>query len=365
MRLVTWELRGAPESAAGRMPRHAPESVAGRMPRLGVLLDGDPMGRGGRVLDLADLPGLGAIAPIRRAIDEGDLVRLLAVDPGLRDVRAACENAADAAARAVPRSEARLLAPLLRPGKIVCIGLNYRDHVEEHKLEVPDRPILFAKFANTVVADGDPVIHHDATHALDLEAELCVVIGSRARRVSAADAMRYVAGYTAANDVSARDLQGAKPALRPGEHGDGQWLRAKGSDTFLPLGPALVTADEVDAARCHVRSWVLSAGTGPERAGEAAALHSMQAGTTADMIFDVPYLVEFVSAVITLEPGDLIITGTPSGVGVFRTTPVFVQPGDVMIVEIGGVGHLENPVVAADGTAPVGTPAARLIESGA
>jgi 2,4-didehydro-3-deoxy-L-rhamnonate hydrolase len=365
MRLVTWVPRHSPEQPAGRVPRHSADQSVDRPPRLGVLLDGDPVGRGGRVLDLADVPGLGAIEPIRRAIDDGDLVRLLAVDPGLRDVRAACENAVDATARAVARSDARLLAPLLRPGKIVCIGLNYRDHVVEHKLEVPDRPILFAKFANAVVADGDPVIHHDATHALDLEAELCVVIGSRARRVPAGDAMCFVAGYTAGNDVSARDLQGAKPALRPGERGDGQWLRAKGSDTFLPLGPALVTADEVDPASCHVRSWVLSGSTGPEQGREAAVPHPMQAGTTADMIFDVPYLIEFVSAVITLEPGDLIITGTPSGVGVFRTPPVFVRPGDVMIVEIGGVGHLENPVLAADGTAPAGTPAARLIESGA
>jgi 2,4-diketo-3-deoxy-L-fuconate hydrolase len=351
MRLVTW------------IPRHIGGPSAENAARIGVLVDGDPVGRGGRIVDLAEASGLGQVASIRRALDDGDLAALLAADPGLRQVRAAVEASTEAPGRAVARSDARILAPIVRPGKIICVGLNYRDHVEEHHLQVPERPILFSKFANAIVADGEPVVHHDRTRALDLEVELGVVIGATARRVRADDAMTYVAGYTTVNDVSARDLQGAKPALGPGERGDGQWLRAKWSDTFLPMGPVFVTADEVDAAETAIRSWVVPGS--PGRMGEVGIPFRMQSANTSAFLFDIPYLVEFISAVITLEPGDLIITGTPAGVGVFRTPPVYVLPGDVMIVEIEGVGRLENPVVAADGRAPDGSPAARLIAAGA
>ena len=152
-----------------------------------------------------------------------------------------------------------------------------------------------------------------------------------------ADAMDHVAGYVVVNDISARDWQGNPPALREGEKGDGQWLRAKGSDTFLPMGPIFVTADELDpAAGLRLRSWRID-GNGVE--------HLMQDGTTADMIWDVPALVAFISSVITLEPGDVIATGTPSGVGVFRDPPVFLEPGDRVRCEIEGIGSVENPIV--------------------
>ncbi|HEU4571183.1 MAG TPA: fumarylacetoacetate hydrolase family protein [Candidatus Limnocylindrales bacterium] len=227
------------------------------------------------------------------------------------------------------------------PGKVVCIGLNYRDHVEEQHIATPDRPILFAKFANAVIADGEPIVRPPGTHALDLEVELGVVIGRTAHRVGRGEALAHVAGYVVVNDVSARDWQGQKAALREGERGDGQWLRAKGSDTFLPMGPVLVGTDEIpDPGALRLRSWRIP-GSGPD-AGRAVR---MQDGTTADMIFDVPALIEFVSAVITLEPGDVIATGTPAGVGVFRHPPVFLEPGDRVRCEIDGIGSVENPII--------------------
>ncbi len=229
-----------------------------------------------------------------------------------------------------------------RPGKIVCVGLNYRDHVAEGaSREAPAWPLLFAKFANAVVADGEPIVRPEGTHALDLEVELGVVIGRRAHRVSLEDALSHVAGYVVVNDVSARDWQGNAAALREGQKGDGQWLRAKGSDTFLPIGPVFVSADEVDAAAgLRLRSWHIP-GTGP-LAGEPQL---MQDGTTADLIFSVPELIAFISKFITLDPGDVIATGTPAGVGVFRDPPVFLEPGDRVRCEIDGIGSVENPIV--------------------
>ena len=201
------------------------------------------------------------------------------------------------------------------------------------------------------------MIHPATTHALDLEAELAVVIGRRARRVSLETAREHVAGYMTANDVSARDLQGSPPALREGERGDGQWLRAKGSDTFLPLGPCLVTADELgDPGDLRVRGFH-TPGAGPSAGREV----QVQDGRTSDMVFDVADLVAFISASITLEPGDLVITGTPSGVGVFREPPVFLAPGDVVRVEVERIGSVTNPVVDAEGRAAAGSPAARLL----
>ena len=184
-------------------------------------------------------------------------------------------------------------APIPKPGKIVCVGLNYRDHVAEAAgREEPAWPLLFAKFSNSVIADGEPIVRPEGTHALDLEVELGVVIGRRARRVSIDDAAAYVAGYVVVNDVSARDWQGNKAALREGEKGDGQWLRAKGSDTFLPIGPVFVTADELDpAAGLRLRSWRIP---GPGRPG-AGEPQPMQDGTTVDMIFSIPELIAFIS----------------------------------------------------------------------
>jgi acylpyruvate hydrolase len=230
---------------------------------------------------------------------------------------------------------------LPNPGKIVCVGLNYRDHVAEGGRPAPRRPLLFAKFANAVIADGAPIVRPEGTHALDLEVELGVVISSVAHRVRREHALDHVAGYVVVNDVSARDWQGVKAALRDGEVGDGQWLRAKGSDTFLPVGPVLVPRDELpDPQRLRLRSWRIP-GSGPD-AGRPVL---MQDGSTADMIWGVAELIEFISAAITLEPGDIVATGTPSGVGVFRDPPVFLQPGDRARCEIEGIGSVENPVI--------------------
>jgi 2-keto-4-pentenoate hydratase/2-oxohepta-3-ene-1,7-dioic acid hydratase in catechol pathway len=227
------------------------------------------------------------------------------------------------------------------PGKIVCVGLNYRDHVSEGDRPAPSRPLLFAKFANAVIADGAPIVRPPGTRALDLEVELGVVIGSIAHRVRREDALAHVAGYVVVNDVSARDWQGVKPALANGEVGDGQWLRAKSSDTFLPVGPVFVSSDEIaDPQTLRLRSWRIP-GHGPD-AGQRIL---MQDGTTADMIWGVAELIEFISAAITLNPGDIVATGTPSGVGVFRDPPVFLEPGDRVRCEIDGIGSVENPII--------------------
>jgi 2-keto-4-pentenoate hydratase/2-oxohepta-3-ene-1,7-dioic acid hydratase in catechol pathway len=260
----------------------------------------------------------------------------------LRRVRRATRVALRRGARPRPPNDRRPLQAV-NPSKVVCVGLNYVDHVEEQGIDRPTKPLLFAKFPAAVIADGEPIVRPAGTHALDLEAELGVVIGRRARRVQAHDALEHVAGYVVANDVSARDWQGVKAALGPDERGDGQWLRAKGSDTFYPIGPVFVTADEFDGPPdLPIRSWRIPAG-GPD-AGTAVP---MQEGRTGNTVFDIPTLIEYISATITLEPGDVISTGTPAGVGVFRDPPVFLQPGDRVRIEIEGIGRVENPVVDA------------------
>jgi len=229
----------------------------------------------------------------------------------------------------------------IQTGKIVCVGLNYGDHAKEGGRTAPDSPMLFSKFTNAVIGDGEAIVRPEGTHALDLEVELGVVIGRAARRVPVEDALAHVAGYVVVNDISARDWQGNPQALRKGEKGDGQWLRAKGSDTFLPVGPVFVTVDELDpSAGLSLRSWRIP-GDGPE----AGVPVLMQDGNTADMLHGVPELVSFISRHITLEPGDLIATGTPAGVGVFRDPPVFLEPGDSVRCEIEGIGAVENPIV--------------------
>lgn len=309
--------------------------------------------RGERLLPL-DL--VGAAGEASDAIARGDLAGLLAADPGLARTVEAVEQAKAEGGPTIERRTTRTLAPL-RPGKIVGIGLNYRDHVAEQRIEPPDRPVLFAKFANAVAGDGDPIVRHRHTHALDFEAELAVVIGRKSADVDTDGARSAIVGYTAANDVTARDLQGVRGALAAGARGDGQWLRAKGSDSFCPLGPVFVTSDELaDPTRLAVRSWRTTAGP-----REEPRILAMQDGTTADMIFGVEWLVAYVSEAITLEPGDVILTGTPAGVGVFRDPPVFLEPGDVATVEVERIGRLSNPVVDADGRAPAGSPAARVL----
>ncbi len=209
-----------------------------------------------------------------------------------------------------------------RPEKIVCVGLNYRDHAEEQGTALPERPLLFAKWPNTLISDGDAVVIPAISQNVDYEAELGVVIGRRASAVDVADALDHVRGYVVANDVSGRDLQFA----------DGQWVRGKSLDTFLPVGDLVPAADVPDPQRLAIRA-ILN--------GEV-----MQDSNTSNMIFGVAEIVSFISQAITLEPGDLIITGTPAGVGAFRDPPVWLKPGDEITIEIEGVGSITNPVVA-------------------
>jgi 2,4-didehydro-3-deoxy-L-rhamnonate hydrolase len=215
--------------------------------------------------------------------------------------------------------------PIERPGKIVCVDLNYRDHAIESGLELPTRPLLFAKWQSSVIGPGEPIVLPPISSEVDFEAELGVIIGQRARGVSAERALEHVAGYICVNDVSARDVQ----------MGDGQWTRGKSFDTFCPLGPAMLPADEVpDPQALGIRCLVN---------GEP-----LQDSSTAEMVFGVAELLAFISEAITLEPGDLIATGTPAGVGFARTPPVFLADGDEVTVEIEGIGALTNPVVGAE-----------------
>jgi acylpyruvate hydrolase len=222
----------------------------------------------------------------------------------------------------LPLLDIQMLAPIPRPGKLLCIGLNYRDHAEELNMALPERPLLFSKFTNAVTGPGSSIVLPPITQKVDYEVEFTVVIGKPARRVPEGEAMDYVAGYTVMNDVTARDLQ----------FGDGQWTRGKTLDTFAPMGPALVTRDEV-----------------PDPHDLRVSLHlndeTMQDSNTGNLVFRVPRLVSFLSEAITLEPGDVILTGTPSGVGHNRKPPVYLKPGDVVVAAVERLGSLENPVV--------------------
>lgn len=227
------------------------------------------------------------------------------------------QAARDGTAR--PLADLTLLAPVPRPGKIVCVGLNYRDHAAETGKPVPTEPVLFAKFANSVVADGATVAIPAATNEVDWEAELGVVVGRRATRVDVVDALDHVAGYTCLNDLSARDLQ----------RSTSQWTRGKAIDGFLPMGPCLVTADEVPD---------------PQNLAISCAVNGTlaQRSNTREMVFGVAELVSFISQTMTLDPGDVIATGTPPGVGMARTPPWFLRPGDEVVVEIERLGRLST-----------------------
>jgi len=236
-------------------------------------------------------------------------------------------NDSDAIAQAAekgwltPRRDAYWLAPVPRPGKLICIGLNYRDHAAESNMAIPERPVVFSKFTTAVIAPGEAVVIPGTSEQVDYEAELAVVIGRRAKNVSVESAFEYVLGYTAFNDVSARDFQFA----------DGQWQRGKSCDTFAPMGPFIVTADEIPD---------------PHKLSIKLRLNgkTMQDSNTDQLIFGVPELIAFLSETITLEPGDVIATGTPPGVGFARKPPVFLKAGDEMEVEIEKIGVLNNVV---------------------
>ena len=222
----------------------------------------------------------------------------------------------------VDLADVKVQAPVPRPGKIICIGLNYMDHVLESGAEVPKAPLIFSKFDTCVAASEDPILIPVGSEQVDFEAELAVVIGRRAKNIKLEDAMDYVFGYTNFNDVSARDMQFA----------DGQWQRGKSCDTFAPFGEYVATKDEIPDPHNLRIQFRLNGET-------------MQDSNTNQLIFKIPELVEYLSRSITLEPGDIIATGTPPGVGFARKPPVFLKDGDVCEVEIEGLGILINPVV--------------------
>lgn len=273
-------------------PRDAAPGPLGR--RLGLLTDDG-------IRDLtaaAAARDVGELLASGRAVKEADGAEL--IDPDTVDLR----------------------APIARPGKIICVGLNYHDHCREQSVEPPAYPPLFAKFSNAIADPGAAVVRPRATEQLDLECELAVVIGRRASHIGREEALDHVFGFTILNDITMRDLQ----------REDRRWLRAKGSDGFAPIGPVVVTRDELgDPSALRLRSSVN---------GE-----TWQDSSTAEMIFDVPTVIAFASRTITLEPGDIIATGTPAGVGHFHHPPRYLHDGDRLRCEIEGIGALENTVV--------------------
>jgi 2-keto-4-pentenoate hydratase/2-oxohepta-3-ene-1,7-dioic acid hydratase in catechol pathway len=306
MKLAQFRLKGTPEL------------------RLGVQWEG-------RLLDVAALAravedsGGVAAAWLLEADSTTDLISR--GSEGLQELAAlldeAGRGAADRDARIAPPTDAIEFLPPVFPGKILAIGRNYVDHAIEGGAAPPTAPLIFTKLPNSLAAHGQPIVLHAISSQIDYEAELAVVIGSRCRRVSEADALAHVFGYTLINDVSARDLQ----------FGDGQWVRGKGLDGFAPLGPYVTTRDEItDVQSLNIQGRLN---------GEV-----MQSSNTSKMIFGVAHLVSYISQGITLEPGDCLATGTPEGVGVFRQPPVLLKDGDVFEVEVEGLGTLANTFVA-------------------
>ena len=263
------------------------------------------MGVTGQVLDLtvAD-PALPA-----------SMIELLWQDDGIERARKAAETAPE-----IAPTDVRFEAPVPRPGKVLAIGLNYRDHAEESGQPIPQRPLVFAKMPTCIVGPGHPVYIPRVSRAVDWEAELCFVIGRVARHVPAADAADYVAGYTIGNDISVRDWQFHSPT----------WMMGKGFDTHGPLGPAIVTADEFDPANAGIRLYVND--------------DLKQKSDTSQLIFSAGEIIEYLSTGFTLEPGDVVYTGTPAGVGGARRPPQFLKAGDTVCVQIDHLGALENPV---------------------
>lgn len=250
-------------------------------------------------------------------IGDADAVREAA---GLADEAARGETAGE---RMVPLGEVRLLPPVARPGKVVCLGLNYSDHAAESGAEIPDEPVVFCKATTAVIGPGEPIVLPEVSEKVDYEVELAAVIGRPVKNVSAEEAMDHVAGYTVLCDVSARDYQHDKPG--------GQWYLGKSFDTFCPLGPWIVTREEIPEPheldlRCEVSGEVL------------------QSSNTSQMIFRIPEIIAYLSRVFTLEVGDIVATGTPHGVGAARTPPRFLRSGDNVRCTVEGIGTLENPV---------------------
>jgi len=222
-----------------------------------------------------------------------------------------------------PLSSVRLLAPVPRPPKLICVGLNYRDHAAEARQEIPKVPTIFAKFSNTVIGPGAAIVLPKNSRKPDYEAEFAFVIGTGGRHIAAGNWQRHVFGYTVFNDVSARDVQSATS----------QWMMGKSFDTFAPMGPYITSADEIPDP--HALDIRLSIG------GEV-----LQHSNTRELIFKIPELVAYLSSIVTLEPGDVVATGTPAGVGFARRPPRYLQPGDEVVVSIEGLGELRSPVIA-------------------
>ena len=293
---------------------------------LGVLIDD-------RVVSVSAL-AMAARRPDRPRLswllESPDMVDLIERgDRGLADITALIKGAPSSIVEtderfAVQVDSVRFL-PAVYPSKIIAIGRNYVDHAIEGGSEPPSAPLIFNKLPNSLSAHNAPIVLHKISAQIDYEAELAVVIGRRATRVSESEALNYVFGYTLINDVSARDLQ----------FGDGQWVRGKGLDGFAPLGPFITTRDVIPDVQALNIEGRLN--------GEV-----MQSSNTSKMIFNVAHLVSYISQGISLEPGDVIATGTPEGVGIFRKPPVLLKPGDVFEVTIEGLGTLMNPVVAGD-----------------
>lgn len=260
--------------------------------------------RNGRIVDLRshhpDIPDVN-----RTFFEKGWLDRVAAVEDRGREMTV------------------RLGSPVADPSKIICVGKNYAEHAREGGFEKPEAPVLFSKASSALNGPNDPIYMPRSSHQVDWEVEVAVVVGKKAKRIAEADAGDYIAGLTVMNDVSGRDAQ----------FSDGQWFRGKSFDTFAPLGPALVTLDEIgDPDELELKAMV---------DGDV-----MQQGNTRDLIFSIPFLMAYISRDITLLPGDIISTGTPSGVGIFRDPPVVLHPGNVVECRVAGIGSIANEVVA-------------------
>jgi 2-keto-4-pentenoate hydratase/2-oxohepta-3-ene-1,7-dioic acid hydratase in catechol pathway len=264
--------------------------------------------------------------------DDAHVVDLHLTDPAIPRAMLALLGGGDAmldraraaigrAGARIPLADVTLEAPIARPGKVLAIGLNYRDHAQESNQEIPKHPVVFAKASTCIAGPGAPVHRPRVSGALDWEGELCFVIGRKARHVDAGEAMAYVAGYTIGDDISVRDWQFHSPT----------WMMGKSFDTHGPIGPWLVTRDEVNAEDLRIRTYVN---------GELK-----QESNTGQLIFSIGAIIAYLSTAFTLEPGDVVFTGTPAGVGVARKPPQFLKAGDVVRVEIDGLGALENPVI--------------------
>ena len=276
--------------------------------QLGAIVDN-------RVVNLAEASGGALPNDMRAFLELGE--------EGLKIARRVATKKA-AKESGVALGDVKLMAPITNPNKVIAIGLNYLDHIRESNAQTPKIPIMFTKYTSAIIGDGD-AIHWDPneTAKVDWEVELAVVIGKRAYRVSEDSVFDYVVGYTVCNDVSARDLQS--------ERGD-QWIRGKSMHTFCPRGPCIVTKDEIaDPHNLKLRTLVN---------GE-----TMQDSNTSELLFKIPHLVSYLSRAFTLLPGDVIITGTPPGVGMGKKPPIFLKHGDVVSVEIDGIGKLTNPCV--------------------